>query len=101
MIALYIILAVLALFICVLLANVVRVNVSAKKMGEYVYWKNEDEQEYYAERLAKMIRCKTVSVIGNYDDSEFSKLRETMRELFPLVHENAEFKSFGNDCLDL
>lgn len=98
MTALYIILAIIALFIIALLVNVIRVNAKAKKMGEYVYWKDEKEQKYYAERLAKMIRCKTISVSGSYDDAEFAKLRKTVRELFPLVHEKAEFKSFSDDC---
>lgn len=98
MIALYIILAIVLLFVCVLFVNVMRVNGKAKKLGEYVYWKNEEEQKAYGERLAKMIRCKTISEKENYDDTEFAKLRETVRALFPLVHEKAEFQTFGDDC---
>lgn len=98
MIFLYIILALLVVFIGVLLINTALVNARGRKLGEYVYWKDEKEQKEYAERLAKMIRCKTVSVQGSYDDTEFAKLRETMKELFPLVHEKAEIKIFGDDC---
>ena len=32
------------------------------------------EPQYYAQRLARMIRCKTVSVKGSYDDAEFCLL---------------------------
>lgn len=54
--------------------------------------------DYYAERLKRMIECKTISVKGSYDDTEFAVLRGVMRELFPLVHKNADFKVFSDDC---
>lgn len=98
MIVLYIILAILVLFVCVLLINTVRVDKSSRKLDEYVCWKSKEDQIYYANRLARMIRCKTISVNNSYDDTEFAKLRETVKELFPLVHEKAEIKIFGDDC---
>lgn len=52
----------------------------------------------YAERLQQMIRCKTVSVKDSYDDTEFAKLRQVMRELFPLLHEKSEKLTFSDDC---
>lgn len=54
--------------------------------------------EYYAQRLARMIRCKTVSVKDSYDDTEFAKLRGVMEELFPLVHQRMERRIFSEDC---
>lgn len=54
--------------------------------------------EYYAQRLARMIRCKTVSVKGSYDDAEFARLRGVMEELFPLVHQRMERHIFSQDC---
>lgn len=54
--------------------------------------------EYYAPRLARMIRCKTVSVKGSYDDTEFAKLRAVVEELFPLVHQRMERHVFSEDC---
>lgn len=56
------------------------------------------ETKEYALRLQKMIQCKTVSVKGSYDDTEFAKLRDVMTELFPLVHEKAKKMTFGDDC---
>lgn len=56
------------------------------------------ETEYYAQRLARMIRCKTVSVKGSYDDTEFARLRGVMEELFPLVHRRMERRIFSEDC---
>lgn len=58
----------------------------------------EEELLHYARRLQKMIRCKTVSVKGSYDDTEFAKLRRVMAELFPLVHEKTEKMTFSQDC---
>ena len=52
----------------------------------------------YAKRLKKMIQCKTISVKDSFDDTEFEKLRETMMELFPLVHEKAKKMTFSDDC---
>lgn len=58
----------------------------------------EEECLRYARRLQQMIRCRTVSVKGSYDDTEFAKLRCVMRSLFPLVHEKAEKLTFSDDC---
>ena len=55
-------------------------------------------QAEYAARLGEMIRCKTVSVRGSYDDAEFAKLRDTVQKLFPLIHKKAEKMTFGDDC---
>jgi len=52
----------------------------------------------YAKRLQKMIQCKTISVKDSYDGTEFTKLRDVMEELFPLVHEKAKKLIFGDDC---
>lgn len=53
---------------------------------------------YYALRLQKMIQCKTISVKNTYIDTEFSKLRSVMEELFPLIHLHAEKLTFSEDC---
>lgn len=59
----------------------------------------EKERELrYARRLQAMIRCATVSEKDSYDDTEFARLREVMKELFPLVHEKCDRKSFSQDC---
>lgn len=54
--------------------------------------------EAYASRLARMIRCKTVSVKDAYDDTEFAKLRAVAEELFPEVHRRMERHIFSDDC---
>lgn len=56
------------------------------------------ETERYSQRLAQMIQCKTVSVKGSYDDTEFAKLRGVVEGLFPLVHQRMERRIFSGDC---
>ncbi len=45
-----------------------------------------------------MIECETVSKRDSFTPDEFMKLREVMREMFPLIHERAEIKYFSDDC---
>ena len=52
----------------------------------------------YAERLAEMIRCRTVSKKGGFEPAEFLKLRQVIAELFPLTAERAELTIVGDDA---
>ena len=54
--------------------------------------------EDYALRLAQMIRCRTVSADWRESAAEFARLRTVVAGLFPLVHERAERRIFGEDC---
>ncbi|MEG2080758.1 MAG: M20/M25/M40 family metallo-hydrolase, partial [Oscillospiraceae bacterium] len=92
------VLALLVLFILVLIANTIKVSVKARKLTPFKKIYNDEEIINYANRLKKMIECKTVSVKDEYDDSEFLKLRNVMSELFPLVHEKCEKLTFSDDC---
>lgn len=98
MIVLYIVLALLAVLIFVLLGNTFAVSKKARKLTAANAAHTEAEIENYALRLRKMIQCKTVSVKGSYDDTEFQKLRDVMQELFPFVHERTEKMTFSDDC---
>ena len=55
-------------------------------------------KDYYVPRLRKMIECETVSKKDSFTPDEFMRLREVMKELFPLVHEKAETMYFSDDC---
>ena len=90
--------AVIIIFLLVLSVNAVAVKKKARKLTDEKTHMSEKQQLEYAERLAEMIKCRTVSVKGSYDDTEFSKLRDTVEKLFPLVHQNAERMVFGDDC---
>lgn len=70
----------------------------ARKLTPSTLHFSEQELTHYAQRLQQMIRCKTVSVKGAYDDGEFAKLRAVMESLFPLVHEKARKLTFSDDC---
>lgn len=91
-------LVILVLFIFVLVVNAVRVKVSARKLSPRKQHKTSEEQAEYAKKLSQMIKCETVSVSGSFDDTEFSKLRNVMSDLFPLIHKTAEKMTFGDDC---
>lgn len=53
---------------------------------------------YYGQRLAEMIRCKTVSHKEGFEPEEFLKLRRVIGTLFPLVTEKAERTILGKDA---
>jgi len=58
----------------------------------------QERDLYYANRLAEMIRCKTISKKDSFEETEFLKLRKVIEELFPLMTEKAELTIFGDDA---
>jgi len=94
MILVYIILA----FVLILLVNTFIKSAGAEKLNKAPFNHNEEKAVYYGEGLGAMLKCQTVSHKESYDDTEFAKLRETVKELFPLLHEKAELMIFGEDC---
>lgn len=58
----------------------------------------EEVLHRHGQGLLKMLQCATVSVKGSYDDTEFSKLRTVVDELFPRLMQMAEKHVFGDDC---
>lgn len=98
MIVLYIVFALIAVLLIVLLIHTAAIKKKARKLSPSKDTHTDDQVTFYAQRLAKMIQCKTVSVKDSFDDTEFKKLRETVKELFPTVHEKAEKLTFSDDC---
>ena len=97
MIVLYTILGLLVLLLAVLFINTAVKGAKARKLlGDHPV-AAEGELRGYAETLRRMIACKTVSVKDSYDDTEFQKLREVVKEEFPLLHEKAERMTFSDD----
>lgn len=86
------------IFLIVLSYNAVMIKKNSRKLTEEKIHLTEKEQLEYAQKLSEMIKCRTVSVRGSYDDTEFAKLRETVEKLFPLVHQKAERMIFSDDC---
>lgn len=58
----------------------------------------EERNLRYAERLAEMIRCRTVSKKGGFEAEEFLKLRQVIETLFPRMTEAAERTILGKDA---
>ena len=95
---LYGILGLLLLFLIVLGVNTAIKICSARKLsGKHPEFTSE-ELAIYGRTLQQMLRCKTISVKESYDDTEFAKLREVVKEAFPLLHEKAERMYFSQDC---
>lgn len=92
------ILGVLLLFFCVLLFRAVLCKSKGRKLNKKGKCASEEVQEYYCNRLAKMIQCQTVSKKEEFEASEFLRLREVIRLLFPNVSERAEVRYFDGDC---
>lgn len=89
---------VLACFIIILMIRAVLCKWKGRKLAAKCTLVSEQKQEYYCERLAKMIACRTISVKDVFEPEEFYKLRSVLQELFPLVTEKAEIRYFGEDC---
>ncbi len=88
----------IAAFILLFVINTIIMQMKSRKLGAQKQNVTEKQAMKYAEDLGKMIRCKTVSVEGSFDDTEFKKLREVVSELFPNIHKTAEKMTFGDDC---
>ena len=58
----------------------------------------EEELKVYGETFARILRCATVSVKDQHDDTEFAKLRAVVEEDFPLLHKCAERRILAEDC---
>lgn len=71
----------------------------SKKMLKPYIPADADRAEEYALKFQKMVQCATVSVKGSHDDTEFSKFRELVAEMFPLIHGSCERMIFGDGCL--
>lgn len=98
MIVLYLFLTFFAVLLLILLLNTLIKSSKARKLTPDKKEYSEFDIAYYANRLAEMIKCKTVSVKNEYDDAEFKKLRSVIADLFPNIHQQAEIKIFSDDC---
>lgn len=58
----------------------------------------EDRDLYYAKRLSQMIQCKTISLKDGFKEEEFLKLRNVIKELFPLMSNKASLTILGDDA---
>ena len=93
-----ILLIILTFLVFILGFNTAKAAKDARKLTEFKPFYTDEEAMKYALRLQKMIKCKTISIADEFDDTEFSKLRDVMAELFPTIHKIAEKMTFSDDC---
>ncbi|MEG2087444.1 MAG: M20/M25/M40 family metallo-hydrolase [Angelakisella sp.] len=96
---LYAALAAILLLVAVVVFRAVAAKASARRLPPEQTKKPDERTRWYADRLAKIIRCKTVSNREGHEDAEFAKLRGELATLFPLLHQAAELTIFGEGCL--
>ena len=90
MIILWIILGIIGLVLLLLLAAVVRTLLIPNRQSTYQPDPDPERAMDYAEKLAAMVRCETVSVPGEDQREKFLAFHRVLEELFPLVHEKLE-----------
>ena len=61
--------------------------------------KNDDRAAAYGERLAKMVRCETISSRDNQQVEKFLAFHEVLAELFPNIHAVCEKQVFDGSLL--
>ena len=61
--------------------------------------KNDDRAKAYGEKLAKMVRCETISRRGCLNLEKFEVFHSTLAELFPNVHAACEKHVFDGSLL--
>ena len=61
--------------------------------------KNDDRAKAYGERLARMVRCETISSRDHQDINKFLAFHEILADLFPRVHEVCEKHVFDGSLL--
>ena len=87
---LYVILGLLALCLLLLLIAVIRTLLTPAKKSEWTPRRDPEREKKYAETLARMVRCETVSAKGEIRREKFLVFHKVLAELFPLVHHNLE-----------
>ena len=61
--------------------------------------KNNDRAAVYGEKLARMVRCETISSRDHMDLTKFEKFHSVLAELFPNVHAQCEKHDFDGSLL--
>lgn len=91
----YIILAVIAVFIAVILVRTITFTPKAETTPEIIDWEIDGDKA--VDHLAQMIRCKTVSYDDTSleDNAEFDKFKALLREFYPNVFEKCEYEEVG------
>ncbi len=98
MIVFYVFLGVLVVLAGILAGNTALKTAKARPLSGQHPEASPEQLQKYGIGLSRMLQCKTVSVEGSYDDAEFAKLRQVVKDQFPLLHERAEHQLLSQDC---
>lgn len=93
------VLSVLGLIALLLLIALIRTLLLKKKEADYRPAAQEEEALRLAEKLSKMVQCKTASFQGQTDIEKFEDFHKVLETLFPLVHEKLEKTGIDGNLL--
>lgn len=87
---LYFLLSIIGIILVLLCVAVIHTLLIPNKTSTYKSPEVDDRAIEYADKLSKMIQCKTVSHIGQTDLSEFDKMHKVFEEIFPNIHKHCQ-----------
>ena len=97
--ALWILLALLALGVLLLLAAVVRTLLAGAKRSAWQPKREPEREALYAEKLSRMVRRETVSQPGVDQREKFLAFHRELEALVPLVHRHLEKTEIDGNLL--
>ena len=86
---------ILLLFIIALIKTLL----TPTRIAGYKPYPDPDREQKYAEVLAEMIRCETVSYSGEKDPEKYRNFHKVLKMLFPLVFEKLEVTDLDGNLL--
>lgn len=89
--------AIILVFLAVVIINALCVK-SPKLDGQRCEIDDKQLMDY-SKKLSEMLKCKTVLSREGFDSAPFEEFRKLLGEMFPVLHEKAELKIFGDGCL--
>ena len=99
MIALWVLLGLAGLLLCLLLIAVIRTLFTPSKTSDYVPMPDPERAEAYAKKLSRMIQYETVFVPDTDLREKFLGFHKVLEELFPLVHARLEKTEIDGNLL--
>ena len=98
-IVLYLAAALLAVLLLLVLAAVIRTLRLGAKRSAWQPTRDPEREARYAEKLSRMVRCETVSVMGEEQREKFLGFHRLLEELFPLVHKKLQKTEIDGNLL--
>ncbi len=99
MLVLWVLAGLLGLLLLLLLIAALRALLLPSRVSAYAPPPADERAAAYAEKLAAMVRCETVSVPGAEQRDKFLRFHALLSELFPLVHEHLEKTEIDGNLL--